>query len=543
MLPSEMSSSDDTQLLRTGDIIESWRGAPVPAGPESGDDLVGTTLNNTYAVERLLGEGGMGRVYLAQHKRIAQKRVAIKVLHDEFSGNSQVLARFQREAEAAAAISHPNVVTVLDVDVTTRGMPYLVCEYLEGVDLSDHLREVKRLDVPDAVSITRQLCRGLGAAHARGVIHRDLKPPNVFLVGDFSKGAPARLFAKVLDFGLSRFHTAGGDQNLTKTGFIMGTPSYMAPEQARGQHVDHRADVYGLGTILYTVLTGRAPYQEETPQATILALLNSEPPRPRSLTPTIPPHVELIIERAMAKKPEDRYPDMAAFEQALDSLPNLKSWPDEAPQAALAAPAQSIKRPTQLSESDADVNAARPRLLLALLAAVLLVISALTIAISGVELASGYTFGTVELRLILLCIVGSSATPAVLWILHIRKRIWTSSSRVLQLLGQVRAAVLAGIISYGLLVLVFHVVDDFLLRFLGGSDVKAVGATWTGWNLLLPAVSLVTAVAIAERRRLLLSVAPGWRRLLAVWFVSGIALGTVGGLVYLGLVWRAASAH
>lgn len=523
-------------------MIESWRGAPGP-GPESGDDLVGTTLNNTYAVERLLGEGGMGRVYLAQHKRIAQKRVAIKVLHDEFSGSSQVLARFQREAEAAAAISHPNVVTVLDVDVTPRGMPYLVCEYLEGVDLSDHLREVKRLDVPDAVSITRQLCRGLGAAHARGVIHRDLKPPNVFLVGDFSKGAPSRLFAKVLDFGLSRFHTAGGDQNLTKTGFIMGTPSYMAPEQARGQHVDHRADIYGLGTILYTVLTGRAPYQEETPQATILALLNSEPPRPRSLTPTIPPHVELIIERAMAKKPEDRYPDMAAFEQALDSLPNLKGWPDEAPQAALAAPAQSIKRPTQLSESDADVNAARPRLLLALLAAVLLVISGLTIAISGVELASGYTFGTVELRLILLCIVGSSATPAVLWILHIRKRIWTSSSRVLALLGQVRAAVLAGIISYGLLVLVFHVVDDFLLRFLGGSDVKAVGATWTGWNLLLPAVSLVTAVAIAERRRLLLSVAPGWRRLLAVWFVSGIALGTVGGLVYLGLVWRAAGSH
>lgn len=537
-----MSSSDDTQVLRTGDIIESWRGAPLP-GSQSGDELVGTTLNNTYAVERVLGEGGMGRVYLAQHKRIAQKRVAVKVLHDEFSGNLQVLARFQREAEAAAAISHPNVVTVLDVDVTPRGMPYLVCEYLEGVDLSDHLREVKRLDVPDAVSITRQLCRGLGAAHARGVIHRDLKPPNVFLVGDFSKGAPARLFAKVLDFGLSRFHTAGGDQNLTKTGFIMGTPSYMAPEQARGQHVDHRADVYGLGTILYTVLTGRAPYQEETPQATILALLNSEPPRPRSLAPTIPPHVELIIERAMARKPEDRYPDMAAFEQALDSLPNLRSAPSETPPPALVAPAQSIRRSQHLSESDADVHAARPRLLLALLAAVLLLIFAATIAISGVELASGYTFGTVELRLILLCIVGSSATPAVLWMLHIRKRIWTSSSRVLALLGQVRAAVLAGIISYGLLVLVFHVVDDFLLRFLGGADVKAVGATWTGWNLLLPAVSVVTAVAVAERRRLLLSVAPGWRRLLAVWLVSGIAFGTVCGLVYLGLIWRAAGAR
>jgi serine/threonine protein kinase len=534
-----MSSHDDTQLLRTGDIIESWRGLEAPA---SGDDLVGATLNNTYAVERLLGEGGMGRVYLARHLRIAQKRVAIKVLHGELSSNPQVLARFQREAESAAAISHPNVVTVLDVDVTPRGMPYLVCEYLEGVDLSDHLREVKRLDVPDAVSITRQLCRGLAAAHERGVIHRDLKPPNIFLVGDFSKGAPSHLFAKVLDFGLSRFNASEGEQNLTKTGFIMGTPSYMAPEQARGQRVDQRADVYGLGTILYTVLTGHAPYEEETPQATILALLNSEPPRPRSLMPSIPPHVELIIERAMAKNPDDRYPDMAAFEAALDALPSLRTLPESTPAVALASPVQSVKRVTHVSDSDADIQAARPRLLLALLAAVLLLISVATIAISGIELASGYAFGKVELRLILLCIVGSSFTPAVLWVLHIRRKIWTSSSRVLLLLGQVRAAALAGIVSYGLLVLAFHVIDDFLVRVVGRPDVTAVGATWTGWNLLLPAVSLVTAVAVAERRRLVASVAPGWRRLLALWLVTSIAAGTASGLVYLGLVWRAASA-
>ncbi len=533
-----MSSNDDTQILRTGDIIESWRGVDAP---KSGDDLVGTTLNNTYAVERLLGEGGMGRVYLAQHKRIAQKRVAIKVLHAEFSSNTQVLARFQREAESAAAISHPNVVAVLDVDVTPGGMPYLVCEYLEGIDLSDHLKDVKRLDVPDAISITRQLCRGLGAAHARGVIHRDLKPANVFLVGDFSKGAPPRLFAKLLDFGLSRFNTAEGEQNLTKTGFIMGTPSYMAPEQARGQRVDQRADVYGLGTILYTVLTGHAPYEEETPQATILALLNSEPPRPRSLMPSIPPHVELIVERAIAKDPDQRYPDMAAFEQALDALPSLRAAPESMQPAALAPPAPSVKRLTHVSESDADIQAARPRLLLALLAAVLLLISTATIAISGVELASGYTFGKVELRLILLCIVGSSLTPAVLWVLHIRRKIWTSSSRVLSLLGQVRAAALAGIISYGLLVLGFHVIDDFLVRVVGRPDVTAVGAAWTGWNLLLPAVSLVTAVAVAERRRLLVAVQPGWRRLLALWLVTSIAAATASGLVYLGLVWRAAA--
>ena len=531
-----MSSSDDTQLVHTGDFIDPWSGLSVS---ESSDDLVGVTLNNTYVVERLLGEGGMGRVYLARHTRIAQKRVAVKVLHHEFGDNAQVLARFQREAEAAAAISHPNVVAVLDIDVTPRKMPYLVCEFLEGVDLSDHLKEVKRLDVLDALSITRQLCRGLGAAHAQGVIHRDLKPANVFLVGDFSKGAPARLFAKVLDFGLSRFHGSEGDQNLTQTGFIMGTPSYMAPEQARGQRVDHRADVYGLGTILYTVLTGRTPFEGDSPQAVILALLNSEPPRPRSLVGSIPPHVELVIERAMAKNPGDRYPDMAAFEQALDALPAAKAAAESLQPTALAIPVESVKRARYAAASDADIHAARPRLLLSLLAAVMLLVCAATIAISGIELASGYSFGKMELRLILLCIIGSSFTPTLLWFFYIRKRIWDNSSRVLLLLGQVRSAVLAGIISYGLLVLGFHVVDDFLVRFLGRPDVKPVGVTWTGWNLLLPTVALVTAVAFAERQRLLATVQPGWRRLFAVWFFTCLAAAISASLVYLGIMWRA----
>jgi serine/threonine-protein kinase len=538
-----MSSNDDTQLLNTGDFLEPWRGVDAA---ESSDGLVGVTLNETYAVERLLGEGGMGRVYLARHARIAQKRVAVKVLHPEFSSNQQVLARFQREAEAAAAISHPNVVAVLDIDTTRRGMPYLVCEYLEGVDLSDHLHEVKRLDVLDAVSVTRQLCRGLHAAHARGVIHRDLKPPNVFLVGDFSKGAPPRLFAKILDFGLSSFRADEGGPSLTKTGVIMGTPSYMAPEQARGKRVDHRADVYGLGTILYTVLTGRAPYDEETPQATILALLNSEPPRPRSLVGSIPPHLELVIERAMAKNPDDRYPDMLAFEQALDALPAAKALTQSiqpAALAALAAPTPQLPAVRHTAASDADVHAARPRLLLALLSAVLLLIAGAIVAISGLELAIGYSFGKVELRLILLGIVGTSFTPAALWFFHIRRKIWDNSSRVLALLDQVRAAVVTGIISYGLLVLLAHVVDDFLLRFLGNARLKPVGVTWIGWNLLLPAVALVSGLTVAWRRRLLSSVAPGWRQLVVAWLAVGLGVLLGAGVVYFGILWQAASAR
>jgi len=513
-----MANSDDTQALTTGDLIgDSWRGAPVP---ESGDDLVGTTLNSTYVVERLLGEGGMGRVYLARHTRIAQKRVAVKVLHTEFAGSAQVLARFQREAEAAAAISHPNVVSVLDIDVTPRGMPYLVCEYLAS-----------------ALEITRQLCRGLGAAHASGVVHRDLKPPNIFLVGDFSNGPPDRLYVKVLDFGLSRFHATAEENNLTKTGFIMGTPSYMAPEQARGKRVDHRADVYGVGTILYSALTGRAPFDEDSPQATILAVMNSEPPRPRSLVPSIPPHVELVIERAMAKNPDERYPDMAAFERALAAL-SAGSVVETGAPAALAAPQPSARRAPHPSEADTDVHSARPRLILYLFVSVLLMISAATVAVAGVELASGYAFDRVELRLILLSIVGSSLTPAILWFLHIRRRIWDNSSRVLSLLKQVRAAVLAGVVSYGLMILAFNVLDGFLVRFLARPEVKPVGASWAGWHLLLPGIALTAAVAVGFRRRLAASSLPGWQRLLAVWSVSGLAVAVAAALVYLGLLWR-----
>ncbi len=530
-----MPSNDDTHLVTTGDFLESWRGASTPS---TSDVLLGATLNGTYLVERLLGEGGMGRVYLAKHTRIAQKRVAVKVLHSEYTGNAQVLARFQREAEAAAAISHPNVVAVLDIDVTKQGMPYLVCEYLEGVDLSDYLREVKRLDVPDALSITRQLCRGLAAAHARGVIHRDLKPPNVFLVGDFTQGAPPKLFAKIVDFGLSRFN-GGEQQNLTKTGVIMGTPSYMAPEQARGKPVDQRVDVYGLGTILYTVLTGRPPYEEESAPATILALLNSEPPRPRSLVPTIPAHIEVVIERAMAKNADDRYPDMAAFEAALDALPGGRTATSGEPAALVPAP-PSNARIQASSGSAADVEAARPRLLLVLTAAAsLLVVSAL-VALGGVELATGYRFARVELLLILLAIAGTSLTPAVLWFLHIRRRIWDNSSRVLSLLVRVRASVLAGALSYGLLVLSLHLIDGFVSRVMTLSFAP-LQAGWAGWNLLLPAASLVIALSTAWRRHLLATLDPGFRRAALLWLLASVTGLVALAILYAGVLWRAAT--
>jgi serine/threonine-protein kinase len=529
-------STSETQQLRTGDIESSWAGH---AAPDSADDLVGATLNQTYVVERLLGEGGMGRVYLARHTRIEQKRVAVKVLHRKFAAISDVQVRFQREAEAAAAVAHPNVISVLDIDVTPHGMPYLVCEYLEGIDLSEHLKKVERLKVEAALSVTRQLCRGIGAAHARGVIHRDLKPSNVFLIGDFAARAPERLYLKVLDFGLSRFDAAQDENPLTKTGLIMGTPSYMAPEQAQGKRVDHRADIYGVGAILYRTLTGRAPFQEDSPQATILAVMNSDPPRPRSLVPTIPPHVELVIERAMAKDPNQRYPDMAAFEQALDAVAAVSApVPSHAPPAPASAVPRARRQP-YTPQLERDVHRARPLLLFYGFFAFVLASGGAMLAISGLELASGHTFERVELYLLLLAITGSALTPTVLWMLRIRQVTWENSSRVLSLLGQLRAAVLGGIATYGLFSLAFNVLDSFLVRLLERPDVKPVGAHWIGWNLLLPSIALTAALALGWQRRRSSSGPRSWARTLGSWCVTALTLAVIAGLVYTGLLWRA----
>jgi len=531
-----MSKVNETQQVESADFVDpmSWTGATEPV--DIGEDLIGVTLNDTYVPERILGEGGMGRVYLARHTRIRQKRVAVKVLHPEWFGNAQVLARFQREAETAAAISHPNVVTVLDVDRTPHGLPYLVTEYLDGIDLSDQLKAQGKLSATSAVHIARQLCRGLGAAHQSQVIHRDVKPQNIFLVGDFARGLPERPSIKVLDFGLSRFSDSSENQ-LTQTGCIMGTPAYMAPEQARGQEVDHRTDIYGVGVVLYAMLTGRPPFDGESPQATVLAAMNSEPPRPRSVEPTIPPHLELIIERAMARNPAERYQDMAAFEQALTSFES----------EGLARPVESIAPPTPtkqdpsvrrtLRETDADVHSARPRLVLFVLAAAVLMISGAISSIVGIEYVTRYRFSRVELELLSLGIVGSSLTPALLWVLHVRRRVWENSSRVLALLGQVRAAVIAGISMYGLGLLALHVVDDFAVRLLGSSRLPAMGVSWTGWSLLLPVMSLNASIIVVWCRRLAV-IRSDWRRRLAMTLVTSLGLVVFGALVVGGFWWQ-----
>src|SRR5690242_12327070 len=184
--------------------------SPLVDAPDDGSDpLLGVTLGDAYRIVRMIGEGGMGRVYEARHTRLGNKRFAVKMLHAEYARQADVVARFQREAEAASGIAHPNVVDVYDVHHTEEGLPYMVGEFLERTG---------KIAVPLAIRIVRQLCRALGAAHARGVVHRDMKPENVFLVGNMQRPT-----VKIIDFGISKVGDAGGTA-LTRTGMIMGTP-------------------------------------------------------------------------------------------------------------------------------------------------------------------------------------------------------------------------------------------------------------------------------------------------------------------------------
>jgi tRNA A-37 threonylcarbamoyl transferase component Bud32 len=459
------------------DVAGSWSGAPLSSAP---DELIGTALHDTYVVERVLGEGGMGRVYEAHHTRVPNKRFAIKVLHPEYVLNASLVARFQREAEAAASVEHPGVVGIYDVGHTPQGWPYMVCEHLSGIDLHSYIKRFAPLPTETVVYFGRVLCEALGAAHAQGVIHRDLKPHNVFLVGDFTTGVPARPRVKVLDFGLSRF--LDQDSQLTQTGVVMGTPGYMSPEQACGRATDHRTDVYGVGAILYTAATGRPPFSAKTPRMTVMAVLSEDPPRPRSIQPSVSAELEVVIQRAMAREPDERYQDMAQLGTAL-SLIEVGSPQTVMPPAHKAS---------ELPLSAGEARAARVRFVaLALSAFALLVIGGATAVAGALALdPTRKTFTRTELVL-LGALALACAFPVVLLWRRFRLRIWPNSAIVVSWLPRWRAPLFAALFAYGLSALLVRFADSVVGRvsWLGGGG----GSEWPGWNLILPGIGLVAA--------------------------------------------------
>jgi serine/threonine-protein kinase len=284
---------------------------------------VGVTLSGRYLVERLIGEGGMGAVYQAEHTHM-RKRLAVKVLHPEMSRMSEVVARFEREAMAAAHIDHPNVAGATDFGKLEDGSFFLVLEYVEGSSLREVIQE-GRLELGRAMHIARQIASALGRAHALGIVHRDLKPENVMLVS--REGDPN--FVKVLDFGIAKVPIGGltGEpqktgQVLTQLGMVYGTPEYMAPEQALGQVVDARADLYALGVMMFEMIVGARPYEHES-KVTLLGMHVTAPiPKMADRAPdaNIPPEVDAIVTKLLAKEATARFAESKDLVDALDTV-------------------------------------------------------------------------------------------------------------------------------------------------------------------------------------------------------------------------------
>jgi hypothetical protein len=333
---------------------------PMSLDPHRGPDgrpLVGRVLGETYEVERPLGVGGMGAVFVARHTRTG-RRYAVKVLLQERSVTPENTRRFRREAKALAALGHAGIIAVHDSAETADGLAYIVMDLLEGEDLASRLRR-SPLPWPEIQRVGEEVAAALGAAHAVGILHRDLKPGNVFLARQ--PGAPDR--AVLLDFGLAKAIDPSMETQLTSTGEVLGTPLYMAPEQARGDELDGRADLYSLGAVLYEMATGTPPFTGANVTA-VLAKLLTETPRPvLSLARTaVPAELETFLQRALAKRPDDRFPSAADFAAALAQAGRgpLRAVGDPALAATMATPAARPSTPAGLPAGAFQATPAPP---------------------------------------------------------------------------------------------------------------------------------------------------------------------------------------
>jgi len=290
----------------------------VHSGARSAVD-VGAVIADTYTIEGLLGRGGMGAVWLASHARLPGKKVAIKVLHPDVA-DAESLARFRREAEIASRLGHANIVGVHDFNVLPDGTPYLVLEYLEGESLAQRLARGP-LPLDQTMTIVRQVGSALAAAHREEIVHRDLKPQNVFLVHVETDDGSAGFRAKVLDFGISKMR--GSTTIKTQEASILGTPQYMAPEQALGNHaaVDARTDVFALGAMVYEMLSGGPAFSGASVPEVVFKVVYEQPVPIAQRVRGLPPHVVAAIERALAKKSEERFPDVPSFVETLTGQP------------------------------------------------------------------------------------------------------------------------------------------------------------------------------------------------------------------------------
>ncbi len=277
------------------------------------DPLLGASVGS-FRIQRLLGLGGMGAVYLAEHPVIGNK-VAIKFLHDSLAQDPDTVWRFYQEARAAHVVGHENIVSIYDLNLLPPKRYYMVMEYLEGETLSQRLQR-GAMPVETGLRILIQLCDALEAAHAAGVVHRDLKPDNIFLVDRRGQ----KDFVKLVDFGIAKLREGGSAPSTTRVGMLIGTPEYMSPEQCEGKPVDARSDLYALGIIAFRLATGRLPFQPPNLTAMLLAQIQEPPPAPRSIEASVDERLEEAILKALAKAPEDRFQSARAFGAALTAV-------------------------------------------------------------------------------------------------------------------------------------------------------------------------------------------------------------------------------
>jgi eukaryotic-like serine/threonine-protein kinase len=282
----------------------------------------GTVVDERYRLERKIGAGGMADVWLADDTEL-DRRVAVKILHDRFAQDKEFVQRFQREAQSAAGLQHPNVVGIFDRGAF-RDTYFIAMEYVDGPSLKDLVKG--GMGIQEAISFIRQVLNAARFAHRKGIVHRDLKPQNV-LIDDEGR-------ARVADFGIAR---AGENSDITATGSVMGTAQYISPEQAQGKETTPRSDIYSIGVMLYEALTGRVPFEGESAVAVALKQVSEAPRRPSAINPNIPPALDAVVMRALAKDPDARFKDADAFLKALDAAERAPDTPRAEDTAAYAA--------------------------------------------------------------------------------------------------------------------------------------------------------------------------------------------------------------
>jgi serine/threonine-protein kinase len=317
---------------------------------------IGDVINGKYRLLRLLGDGGMGAVYEAQHDMLGT-RVAIKVLHPELAVRTNLVERFLQEARVSAQIRSPHVVQVTDIDRTPDGHAYIVMEILQGEPLSSVLERQRRCTIATACEYARQMLIGLEAAHALGIVHRDLKPENVFVT--FVGSQPV---VKLIDFGIAKLRRAEGQKNLTMAGVLMGTAEYMAPEQARSaDQADARSDIYAIGVMLYEMLSGRRPATGDDGRIVAAKVERGDIEPLLSAAPEVPPELAGLVHRAIAPRPEMRFGNATEMRIALEGVGKVKRpatgpMPAVTPGVALGPTAQFPMPPPQVATAAASPN-------------------------------------------------------------------------------------------------------------------------------------------------------------------------------------------